>query len=572
MDALAEISSTVRKNLYICRFDNQKLLTLMKYILTCLTVMLSVWGHLAAADGLLDKLNSRKGYVTAGFETNTNRYLTDPETSATVPDGYFGSNNYLKIDYHSSRFTAGVQMEAYAPALVGYSSDLKGAALTNFYVNWKDEDFSVTAGTFYEQFGSGLLFRSWEDRAIGLNNAVMGARVTYSYKDILHMKALLGMPRFGMQPSQTQVRGADLGLVLSELIGFRNTYVALEGSVLDRYEALDTDRITDGCSPNTTGWSARLNAESHGFFLKAEYVDAGKKYYYNTSYAGKGLMYHRKRGNAQLVETGYNGHGLGVNLSLRRLEWMDSRVVTDAASNVNMLNYVPALCTQYTYMLTTLHPYGARTGEVSSRFTNSGEIGGQFDVFYNVKRGTLLGGRRGMKLHANFSTYHTIYEEGTMKAGNMLFRDLSIDVEKQWTRRFKSVLLWSMQEYSPSYGASRTTWLSNIFVADLLYKFNSSLSARMELQYLVTYEDQKDWMAALLEVSFAPHWSIYAADMYNHGMTKVHYYNGGFSYSKSRTKVALGYGRYKAGYICSGGVCRQIPAYTGANLSLTMLF
>ena len=55
-------------------------------------------------------------------------------------------------------------------------------------------------------------------------------------------------------------------------------------------------------------------------------------------------------------------------------------------------------------------------------------------------------------------------------------------------------------------------------------------------------------------------------------MTKVHYYNGGFSYSKSRTKVALGYGRYKAGYICSGGVCRQIPAYTGANLSLTMMF
>ena len=94
----------------------------------------------------------------------------------------------------------------------------------------------------------------------------------------------------------------------------------------------------------------------------------------------------------------------------------------------------------------------------------------------------------------------------------------------------------------------------------------------MELQYLVTFEDQKDWMAALLEVSFAPHWSVYAADMYNHGMTKVHYYNGGFSYSKSRTKVALGYGRYKAGYICSGGVCRQIPAYTGANLSLTMLF
>lgn len=512
------------------------------------------------------------GYVAGSFETNTNYYQNDLRTSATVPDGNFGSNNYLKLDYYNDRFTAGVQVEGYAPALVGYSSDLKGMNLTNYYVSWKDENFSITAGTVYDQFGSGLLFRTWEDRAIGLNNAVTGARLTYSYKDILNVKALWGMPRFGMKFSQTQVKGADLSFVLSNLIGIDKAYIALEGSVLDRYEALDADRTADGCKPNSTGWSARLNAESHGFFLKAEYVDAGQKYYYNTSYAGEGQMYHRKRGNAQLVETGYNGGGLGVNLSLRRLEWMDSKVVTDAASNVNMLNYVPALCTQYTYMLTTLHPYGARTGEISSIFTNSGEMGGQLDVFYNVKRGTWLGGKRGMKLHANFSTYHTIKEEGTFKPGNLLFRDISVDVEKQWTRKFKSTLLWSYQEYSPSYGASRTTYLSNIIVADLLYKFTSSLAARMELQYLFTYEDQKDWMAALLEVSFAPHWSVYAADMYNHGMTKVHYYNGGFSYSKSRTKVALGYGRYKAGYICSGGVCRQIPAYTGANLSVTMMF
>ena len=516
--------------------------------------------------------NDQKGYVAGSFETNTNYYLKDLRTTATVPDGNFGSNNYLKLDYYNSKFTAGMQLEGYAPALVGYSSDLKGFNLTNYYVNWKDDDFSITAGTLYDQFGSGLLFRSWEDRAIGLNNAVTGARMTYSYKDILNVKALWGMPRFGMKYSQTQVRGADLSFVLSNVFNIRNTYIALEGSVLNRYEALDADRIADGVKPDATGWSARLNAESHGFFLKAEYVDAGQKYYYNTSYSGEGQMYHRKRGNAQLVETGYNGGGLGVNLSLRRLEWMDSKVVTDASSNVNMLNYVPALCTQYTYMLTTLHPYGARTGEISSRFTNSGEIGGQLDVFYNVKRGTWLGGKRGMKVHANFSTYHTIAQEGTFRPGNLLFRDMSVDVEKQWTRKFKSVLLWSYQEYTPSYGASRTTNLSNIIVADLLYKFTDSLAARLELQYLITYEDQKDWMAALLEVSFAPHWSVYAADMYNHGMTKVHYYNGGFSYSRSRTKVALGYGRYKAGYICSGGVCRQIPAYTGANLSVTMMF
>lgn len=513
-----------------------------------------------------------KGYLSGSFETNTNYYQEDGKTSAVVPDGKSGSNNYLKLDYYNDRFSAGLQMEAYAPVLVGYPSDLKGAALTNYYVKWADDDFSVTAGSFYEQFGSGLLFRSWEDRALGLNNAIMGARITYSYKDIVALKALWGMPRFGMKFSQTQVKGADASFAVSNLAGWQNIYWALEGSVLDRYEALDDKRILDGCSPNTVGWSARTNLEANGFYLKAEYVDAGQKYYYNTSYSGEGQMYHRKRGNAQLVETGYNGHGLGVNMSLRRLEWMDSKVLTESNSTVNMLNYVPAMCTQYTYMLATLHPYGARTGEISSRFTNSGEIGGQIDVFYNFRRGSKIGGKRGMRVHANFSTYHTIAQEGTFKAGNMLFRDLSVDIERQWTKKFKSTLLWSMQEYSPKYGANKTTWLSNIFVADMLYKFNSSFSTRLELQYLTTQEDNKDWMAAMLEVSFAPHWSLYVSDMYNHGMTKVHYYNGGVSYTKSRTRVALNYGRFREGLLCSGGVCRQIPAYTGANLSVTMSF
>ena len=512
------------------------------------------------------------GYVTGSFETNSVYYNEDLKTAATVPDGMFGSNNYIKLDYYNEHFSAGVQMEGYSPVLVGYSSELDGIGLTNYYVSWKDEDFSLTAGSFYEQFGSGLLFRSWEDRALGLNNSIMGARVTYSFNDILNVKALWGSPRFGMKASNTHVRGADLSFVLSEAIGLENTFVALEGSVLDRYEALDIDRMADGCSPNTIGWSGRLNLESNGFFFKGEYVDAGEKYYYNTAYAGEGQMYHRKNGNAQLVETGYNGRGLGVNVSLRRLEWMDSKVVTDASSAVNMINYVPAMCTQYTYMLTTLHPYGARTGDISSKFVNSGELGGQVDVFYNFRRGTKLGGKRGMKVHANFSTYYTIAEEGTFKTGNMLFKDLSVDIEKQWTKKFKSTVLWSMQEYSPSYGANKTTWLSNIFVADMLYKCTPTTSVRAELQYLVTFEDQKDWMAGLVEVSMAPHWSIYASDMWNHGSTGMHYYNGGVSYSKSRTKVTLGYGRYKAGYICSGGVCRQIPAYTGANLAVLMSF
>ena len=525
-----------------------------------------------------------KGYLTGSFETNTNVYHDDDVTKAIAPEGNFGSNNYLKLDYHKGGFAAGIQMEGYLPAAVGYPDELSGFDLSNIYAQWQDEDFSITAGTFYDQFGSGLLFRSWEDRALGLNNAVLGARFTYNFQDILAFKAMWGLPRFGMgvfsvnteeQKNQTntgtQVRGADLSFVISNLCKWNSLFLSLEASLLNRYSPISSDLLDEGGKANTFGYSARVNMEKDGFFLKGEYVDGGKKYFVNNVDYSNPAIYLQKNANAQLLELGYNGKGLGITLTGRRLEWMSSQIV-NSDSPSNLMNYIPAMCTQYTYMLTTLHPYSPETGLLQNGFTNSGELGGQIDAFYNFRRGTALGGKRGMKVHANFSTYYSIADEGTCRSGNMLFRDFSFDIEKQWTKEFKMVLLYSLQQYNDSHGARKDYMTQNIFVADLLYKFTKTISTRMELQYLQTRQDKKDWMAALLEVNFAPRWSVYASDMFNHGRTKAHYYNFGVSYAKSRTRVALGYGRYRAGFICSGGVCRTIPAYTGANLSVTTSF
>ena len=515
--------------------------------------------------------NSSKGYLSGSFETNNILYQNDSPTGAVAPENRIGSNNYLKLDYYRGKFSAGAQLEGYFPVLQDYPIELTKAKLTNYYVSWTDDAFSVTAGTFYDQFGSGLLFRAWEDRTLGMNNAVMGARVTYNYKGIVSVKALWGLPRMGMEFSDTQVRGGDISFAISELAKWDGTYLALEGSVLNRFEDIPVDLEDEGGKPGSTGYSGRINFEhGSGFFLKAEYVDGGQKYYSNPDFASDGKMYLQKRGNAQLVELGYNNHGLGVNFTARRLEWMTSKIMNNSVSTANLLNYVPAVCTQYTYLLTNFHPYTVQLGEPAYR--NSGEMGGQLDVYYNFRRGTALGGKRGMKIHANFSTYYTLAQEGTAKAGNLLYRDFSVDIEKQFSRKFKALLLYSMQEQNTHYGVGKATRLQNIVVADMQYKFTPTFSTRLELQYLATHEDEKDWMAALLEVNFAPYWSIYVSDMYNHGSSNVHYYAAGVSYARSRTRVSLSYGRNKDGYVCSGGVCRVISAYTGLNLQLTTSF
>lgn len=545
----------------------------MKRLLFAAILMMLALGAVAGekSDSQREKT---KGQLTGSFETNSIYYVEDTKTGAVQPDDDFGSNNYLKLDYYHGKFSAGIQLEGYLPVLQGYPKNLEKAALTNYYAQWVDDDFSVTAGTFYDQFGSGLLFRSYEDRSLGMNNSVMGARFTYQYEDIVAVKAIWGMPRLGMTFSDTQVRGGDVAFTISSLAGWTGTTFSVSGSVLNRYEAISANLKEEGAEANQTGFSGRVNFEHKGFFLRGEYVDAGERHYPNGAYDGKNdprvdLI---KNGNAQLVEVGYSDGGFGVNVTARRLEYMDCPIKYRDNSSSNTINYIPALTAQHSYMLANINPYLVQPSTMFGSYVSPGEIGGQVDIYYNVPRRTKLGGKRGMMLSLNYSTYYALEQDRSARAGNRLWQSVNFTLEKQFTRKFKLNFLYSYQEYNDSHGVNDELWRSHIFVGDMLYKFTPKISTRLELQYLYSRDDEKDWMAALLEVNFAPRWSIFVSDMYNHGMTKTHYYNGGVSFTKSRTCVQLSYGRNRAGVVCSGGVCRNIPAYTGANLMITTSF
>ena len=113
---------------------------------------------------------------------------------------------------------------------------------------------------------------------------------------------------------------------------------------------------------------------------------------------------------------------------------------------------------------------------------------------------------------------------------------------------------------------------SNIFIADGLYQIASKTRLRGELQYLATADDEGDWTFGLLELSLAPHWMFTVSDMWNNGDTKIHYYQGLVTFNAGSHRLQAGYGRTRAGYNCSGGVCRYVPATKGFTLSYNYNF
>lgn len=134
------------------------------------------------------------GRLSGSFETNTIWYMPDSlvyNNGNPMPADRIGSNNYLKLDYTLGKFSAGVQGELYAPVLSGYQEQYKGGKITNKYASWTDDNFFVTVGDFYDQYGSGLIFRAYEDRALGMNSAVEGVRAGMNIGDAFAIRAML---------------------------------------------------------------------------------------------------------------------------------------------------------------------------------------------------------------------------------------------------------------------------------------------------------------------------------------------------------------------------------------------
>lgn len=487
--------------------------------------------------------------LTGSVESSTIFYVPDGSTGADSPQKW-GSNNYLKLDYTKNRFSAGMQMEYYPMPLQGYAPELKGFGVPVKFINWTDEKWNVTAGDFYGQFGSGLVFRSWEDRQLGFNNSILGIDAGF-HNDFMEINAFYGIPRYYLKYVPTQVGGVDMNIYAGEFcLG-----ASFVSRIDDRGSGKGIPLVVQTLGLPDTGWngswSGRIGWNHNNLSINAEYV--GKMA--ETSLVGGN--YQNAGGNAELLEINWFSRNVSARLTARRLVNMESHIfkTTEPYTDANILNYLPSLAQEQVYMLASLNPYIT---------FGQGEAGTAGDIFWK---------KDSWRFHIGGALIYGLPNALPHRDKPYLaYRELNADIEKKWSPAFRTILFVSIQEKSPTHGDRKATEAQNAFVLDALYKFSPAVSLRGEIQYLYSAEREKDWMAVLAELSFAGHWSLTASDMYNHGSTKVHYYSLGAAYRVSSLRVAFEYGLHKDGFICSGGVCRYQRSYKGGNLMLTYSF
>ena len=512
------------------------------------------------------------------------------EAIGTEDTGAFNTNTYLTLNVHSQYISAGLRAEFLEFPLPGFEPEFKGWGIPHFYVTGNIAKTEITAGTFYEQFGSGFVLYGYEERSLGVDNAILGARVKTSIVPGVRFKALGGIQRHYWEWTDAALWGGDVELTFEDWfkpMQENDVRLMLGGSFVSRHEKADRILAAPGyrlnLPENVGAFDARLKFGVGGFDLLAEYA-----YKANDPTASNGYIY--KPGQVAMLSASYSQKGLSVLLQAKRTDNFAFRTERNAAAQSSScyINYLPAFTYQHTYALAALYPYATQL---------MGEWAFQGEFRYKIPRKTPLGGKYGTDIVVRGSLVYDIeknFVEGTLPnasagkygimgtdgytspffgMGDLYYAEAGLEISKKFTKDFKLNAMYMFQKYNKSVIEGEGGMIdSHIIVLDGKYQISKKVTARMELQYLHTKQDEGDWLYALAEVSVLPYLMFTVADQWNVGKTNIHYYQALVTGTYKSHRLQAGYVRTRAGYNCAGGVCRYIPATRGVQISYSYNF
>jgi hypothetical protein len=540
------------------------------------------------------------GVVSGDIAVNGMYYIPDSLIGAEKVDSKVRANSWINLNYVNGNLTIGARYEYYSFPLIDFEKiGYKGQGITNYFADYKTNLLQITIGTFYEQFGQGFSLRAYEDRQLGIDNSLLGARLKIKPFKGMTIKGVWGVERNNFDFDYTNrndfIRGIDGEISIDEWIkafSEKGITLSIGGSFVSKYEKSIEDiyfpndpskTIPASKIPENVGICAyRMNFGYKGFRFETEYASK-----INDPNNSNNYIY--KNGQALFMTLSYSTKGFGASASFLRADNMDFRSQRAVSSNSLMsINYIPAITRQYSYQLLGNYSYSSQPNN---------QIGVQGQINYKIAKNSLIGGKYGIDLTFNYSRFHTIdkvivqeaidndtpygtegYSSAFFKFGkDLLYQDFGFDITKKLNKKFKLALSYNYIDYNLLIlqGHGEMVHLNHV-TSELTYRLNDKHALRGELHGLFTKEDMGSWVYGLLEYSISPKWFFSIGDQYNYGNSnddlKIHYYNFSIAYVIGTTRIAANFGKTKEGILCIGGVCRAVPASYGMGINIATKF
>ena len=540
------------------------------------------------------------GEIHGDFDLNMQSYQEDKLIGAEAADEIILNNAYLNINYTKGDFSTGIRYESYLNALADYDPQFKDNGIPFRYANYKIDGLEITAGNYYEQLGSGLIFRSYEEKGLGIDNAMDGIRLKYSPLKGMYLKTFIGKSRTYFTYADGIFRGFDGELNINELLKSEiKNKIILGGSFVSRYQ--ERNNLIFKLPQNVSAYAGRLNIMRGGWNYYSEYAfkindPANILTANDINYAS---------GNALTQNITFSKRGLGFSAEIHRsdnMNFLSDR--SKSGEKAYLINNIPTLSKPHSYALLALYPCATQA---------DGEFGMQFDIFYKIKKSTFLGGKYGTTITLNYSRINglnggsSFLNDDTehtpmlisLKGEELYFQDINIEINKKINKKIRANFIIANQKYNRDFLEGHVpgdygVLGSSILIADVSYKIKRGHSLRIEIQtlkskqlanyseydgsYLGGMEEpaEGNWSMGLIEYTISPHWFFAVQDMYNHGNEisekQLHYVNIDAGFNKGANRFSIGYGKKREGIFCVGGVCKLVPSSNGFSVNISSSF
>lgn len=513
------------------------------------------------------------------------------------------SNTAAQFSLTYKQWEAGLRYEYQQHPLPGFEKDFTGHGLPYAYLRGRLGRFDVTLGSYYEQFGSGFILRTYEAPTLGIDSHLRGLRLALDVGAGVQIKAIAGRQRHYWSTNPANIFGLDGEWTLPQLAFVPQSRIILGASWVGKHEK--QDNITRIVSRSGEAYPLRQQLIQPLWVQAFDVRLAFHQRHFNTllEYAVKGQDpsfdngYTYGLGSAWLLSTSYSRRGVSALLQAKRAENMSFRSQRSGSLSPSMLNHLPPFTPQPTYALTTLYPYATQSvpgewafqGEFSYALPKRTRLGGSYGTTLKLHASQIFA--LGLKSIASASPFERTnaalmgtdgaQSQGFFAFGQTLYREIGVDLDRRLSRPLHLHLSYLHQVYDKTAIEGKGgNILTHIGIGELRWKVSRDWNIRTELQYLHTLQDQGDWTSALVEISAFHDWMFTLADQYNahvyssalHRASAVHYLQGFLTYTAGMHRLQIGYGRTRAGYNCAGGVCRYIPAQRGWTLSYNLTF
>ena len=471
--------------------------------------------------------------------------------------------------------------------LPGYEAAFAGHGIGHLSIEAVFDHCELTVGDVYGQFGSGLVLNLYEDRALGVDGSLRGAKiVAQPYKGI-QLTLLGGKQRrywdcyqdhaWGWNYSRDAVLGADAEVHIEEY-SQRMRQLDMElmfgGSYVSKYEARDEavtvmrDDVLYYCTvPRWVGAGAvRAEWQMKGVDIMVEYARKANDPTVENNFSFRD-------GEALVVSASYARKGLSLLAQVKRSDNMSFRSQRNRTGIAGRINHMPAFAQQHTYTLAALYPYATRYA--------GGEWAFQTELRYNWARKTPMGGRYGTTLKLSAAHIRGLAAEGSWaldtRPQGEYYTDVNIELNKHLTKHWWLNAMLMYQTYNRLVVEGHGGLVrSGIAVLDTRVQVSRNISMRGELQYLYTPHYEGQWVAALYELNLWHHLTLSGQWLYNIGgaeeQTHAHYYTAAAVFSYGAHRLTAGYTKTREGFNCSGGVCRYVPQQQGVVLNYAFTF